>query len=312
VGDGALDALDPRDPAVAVALARLRADCAAAKETLSVDTETVLPVFLPGHHFEVRLTRSQFEDMVRARIESTVGALVRTVRAARVAPAELSAVLLVGGSSRIPLVERMVAEELGRPTVVDINPKYSVALGAAVVAGRAALIAAPGPVASVPPAAPGPVASPPLNGPGHRPVEPPAAPVAPPPVPARSRPARRLLAIGAVLAVVLAAIVALVARHNSVSPPPAARPALSLTTAEVADGDQYFATAEGFVAGEPVTFSWTGPTTGVMGSFPADAAGRYRQGPIIERDPPGDYTIIVIGGMSGRSAKAPLRVLPPA
>ena len=47
---------------------------------------------------------------------------------------QLSAVLLVGGSSRIPLVARMISEELGRPTVVDAHPKYAVALGAAVLA----------------------------------------------------------------------------------------------------------------------------------------------------------------------------------
>lgn len=133
---GALGELDPRDPQVAVALARLRQDCILAKEALSVDTETVLPVFLPGRHFDVRITRSDFEDMVRAQIESTIGALSRTLQSAQVRPADLSAVLLVGGSSRIPLVARMVSAELGRPTVVDTHPKYAVALGAATLAAR--------------------------------------------------------------------------------------------------------------------------------------------------------------------------------
>jgi YVTN family beta-propeller protein len=135
VGDGVLDDLDMRDPRTIIALARLRHDCVQAKEALSVDTETTIPVFLPVRHFEVQLTRARFEGMVRAQIESTIGALARTLRSARIAPDELSAVLLVGGSSRIPLVAKMVSEELGRPTVVDINPKYSVALGAATLAG---------------------------------------------------------------------------------------------------------------------------------------------------------------------------------
>lgn len=134
--NGALSELDPRDPQVTVALARLRQDCILAKEALSVDTETVLPVFLPGRHFDVRITRSDFEDMVRAPIESTIGALSRTLQSAQVRPADLSAVLLVGGSSRIPLVARMVSAELGRPTVLDTHPKYAVALGAATLAAR--------------------------------------------------------------------------------------------------------------------------------------------------------------------------------
>ncbi|MEK6440058.1 Hsp70 family protein [Pseudonocardia sp. T1-2H] len=128
---GALSELDMGDAQTAVALARLRQDCILAKEALSIDTETTIPVFLPSRHFDVRLTRADFEDMVRAPVESTIGALTRTLRSAEVRASDLSAVLLVGGSSRIPLVARMIAEELGAPTVVDAHPKYAVALGAA-------------------------------------------------------------------------------------------------------------------------------------------------------------------------------------
>ena len=104
---GVLDDLDLRDPTTSVALARLRQDCVLAKEALSVDTETVVPVFLPGRHFDVTITRGELEDMVRAPLETTVSALSRTLRSAHVDPSELSAVLLVGGSSRIPLVAEM-------------------------------------------------------------------------------------------------------------------------------------------------------------------------------------------------------------
>ncbi|MHA6616886.1 Hsp70 family protein [Pseudonocardia sp. DLS-67] len=134
VAGGALSELDMSDPQTGVALARLNQDCVLAKEALSIDTETTIPVFLPNRHFDVRLTRAEFEDMIRAPIESTIGTLVRTLRSAQVDPSRLSAVLLVGGSSRIPLVARMISEELGRPTVVDAHPKYAVALGAATLA----------------------------------------------------------------------------------------------------------------------------------------------------------------------------------
>lgn len=137
---GALRELDMRDAQTTVALARLRQDCVLAKEALSIDTDTVLPVFLPNRHFDVRITRAEFEDMVRAPIESTIGALSRTLRSAHVEPAELSAVLLVGGSSRIPLVARMVSEELGCPVVIDAHPKHAVALGAAELAAHATSI----------------------------------------------------------------------------------------------------------------------------------------------------------------------------
>ena len=130
---GALSELDLSNPQTGIALARLRQDCIAAKEALSIDTEASIPVFLPNRHFDVRLTRGEFEDMIRAQIESTIGALTRTLRSARVEPTDLSAVLLVGGSSRIPLVAQMITAALNRPTLVDAHPKYAVALGAATV-----------------------------------------------------------------------------------------------------------------------------------------------------------------------------------
>jgi actin-like ATPase involved in cell morphogenesis len=129
--DGALDDLDSRDPKTAIALTRLRRDCVLAKESLSVDTEFLLPVFLPGRQFDVRITRVGFEDLIRAQIESTITALSRTLQSSGVTAEELDAVLLVGGSSRIPLVAQMVSERLDRPVLVDTHPKYVVALGAA-------------------------------------------------------------------------------------------------------------------------------------------------------------------------------------
>jgi actin-like ATPase involved in cell morphogenesis len=129
--DGALEELDARDPKTGIALARLRQDCVLAKESLSVDSEVLLPVFLPERQFDVRLTREGFEDLIRGQLETSITALSRTLGSAGVTADELSAVLLVGGSSRIPLVAQMVSNELGRPILLDTHPKYAVALGAA-------------------------------------------------------------------------------------------------------------------------------------------------------------------------------------
>ncbi|MBB3086234.1 protein kinase domain-containing protein [Geodermatophilus sabuli] len=131
---GALTELDLSDPKTVVALARLRQDCTLAKEALSVDVEATIPVFLPHRHFDVTLTRSDLEGMIRAPIESTIGTLDRVLRAAQIDRTTMAAVLLVGGSSRIPLVAQMVAEAFGRPTVVGAHPKHTVALGAALLA----------------------------------------------------------------------------------------------------------------------------------------------------------------------------------
>jgi len=134
--DGVLSSLDANDPRAAVTLARLEQDIVLAKEHLSVDARARIPVFLPDRSFDVVLSRSVFEDLIRAHVESTVVALQRTLRSAGVTADDLDAIVLVGGSSRIPLVGQMLTEALGRPVAVDTHPKYAVALGAATLAAE--------------------------------------------------------------------------------------------------------------------------------------------------------------------------------
>jgi molecular chaperone DnaK len=134
VREGMADAfaeLDDSDPAVLSAVARVRRDCVEAKEALSSDTDVSIAVMLPAARGSVRLHRSEFEAMIRLRITDTVEALVKAVQSAGLSPEQLTAVLLVGGSSRIPLVGQLVSEQLGRPVAVDADPKNAIAKGAA-------------------------------------------------------------------------------------------------------------------------------------------------------------------------------------
>jgi molecular chaperone DnaK len=133
----AISELDPDDPAAIQGIARLRQECVNAKEALSSDSDVSIPVFLPNVQTEVRLVRAEFEAMIRPAIGQTIEALRRALRGAGVAPDDLAAVLLVGGSSKIPLVAQLVAAEVGRPIAVDIHPKHTVAMGAAVAAAFA-------------------------------------------------------------------------------------------------------------------------------------------------------------------------------
>ncbi|MBV9315097.1 MAG: Hsp70 family protein [Pseudonocardia sp.] len=374
VSHNALTGLDMRDGPTIAALARLRQDCTLAKETLSSDTETVLPVFLPGRQFDVPLTRSIFEDLIRAQVESTVGALARTLDSAQVRPDELDAVLLIGGSSRIPLVGEMVSAELGRPIALDTHPKHTVALGAATIASRAprsgtASMFANGhesPLYQVPPsaataalpaaaitarmtqqaqqpsaphAAHGPHVGPePGAEPYHEPEradgqDPPTWRYESPPdqseqwwlprpelahgsteLPGHAQ--QRWLLVTIVVSLLIAGAVTawIIFKSRPVNPqpprPPTPAAQMVLTTSQVKIGNSYFAIASGFVPGETIRITWIGPTTGTMGDAPADVNGIRRQGPIIEQDPPGNYLIISTGLNSGRTAQAPLEVLP--
>jgi len=140
--DGAVSRLDPADPRAISAVIRLRHECVTAKETLSADTETTIPVLLPELQTEVRLTRGEFEQMIRPAIDATIASLRRALESARIDLPQLHTVLLVGGSSRIPMVAHLVSAELGRPTSVDTHPKHAIALGAAAVGASTAGVGA--------------------------------------------------------------------------------------------------------------------------------------------------------------------------
>jgi actin-like ATPase involved in cell morphogenesis len=164
---GKLQELDEDDPVVIAAVARLREECVQAKEALSSDTDVAIAVLLPNLSTEVRLTRSELEAMVRPALYSSVEALKRALRSAGVSPEQLHSVLLVGGSSRMPIVAQLVGAELGRPVAVDAHPKHAVALGASWLAST--MLAAPGMAgAAGMPAGPGPrppvIAGPPVAG----------------------------------------------------------------------------------------------------------------------------------------------------
>lgn len=127
-------ALDPFDPDIAGAVEQIRTNAVLAKEALSVDVEAGIVVILPGLSTTVRVTRSEFEEAVREPLSKTVDTFRRTVADAGIVPSDLRSVLLVGGSSRIPLVAQLLMQELGVAVSVDTHPKYAVSLGAAIAA----------------------------------------------------------------------------------------------------------------------------------------------------------------------------------
>ena len=125
-----LVSIDPDDPDTMVGLARLRRDCVDAKEALSSDTDAMLPVALPGLSTTLRLTRGEFENLIRPALGDTISALDRAVRSSGRTPDELSAIVLVGGSSRIPLIGELLHQSFATQTAIDTHPKHDVALGA--------------------------------------------------------------------------------------------------------------------------------------------------------------------------------------
>jgi molecular chaperone DnaK len=123
--------IDPYDPDIVAEVARLRRECTEAKEALSVDTDATIPAALGGVRQRVRVTRAEFEEMIRPELERTIEALRRALDSANIDSTQLDAILLIGGSSRIPLVSQLIAAEFDQAPAVDTDPKTAVAAGAA-------------------------------------------------------------------------------------------------------------------------------------------------------------------------------------
>jgi actin-like ATPase involved in cell morphogenesis len=155
--DGQVFGLDSSDPDARSALMRLRSECQAAKEHLSQDSDVDIPVSLPSLQTSVRITRAEFEAMVRPRLADSLAVFDRVVASAGASWDDIAAVLLVGGSSNIPVVAQAVGEHTGRPVLTATSPHLAIAMGTAMVAAATAEPAAPAPVVTASePAAPAP------------------------------------------------------------------------------------------------------------------------------------------------------------
>lgn len=124
-----------------LALQRLKEVAERAKCELSSATETTINLpFIAADasgpkHFNKTLSREQFEEMVADLIKQTIEPCQRALRDAKLQPADVDKVILVGGQTRSPIVERTVAEIFGKKPSVEINPDEVVAMGAAIQGG---------------------------------------------------------------------------------------------------------------------------------------------------------------------------------
>ena len=86
-------------------------------------------------HMNITLTKAKFEELIRDLVDSTVGPINQALKDAGLTADKLDKVLLVGGSSRVPLVQETVKRITGKEPHKGINPDECVAIGAAIQAG---------------------------------------------------------------------------------------------------------------------------------------------------------------------------------
>jgi actin-like ATPase involved in cell morphogenesis len=146
------------DHAGMLGLRRLRAACRSAKEALSSVHETVIDVSLAQVQAQVAIARDDLERGIGATLTEAVDMVSTVVDDAGLTLQDVHVALVVGGSSRIPLLSALVTERTGLPIVADPLPELTVSLGAALFAEENPAEAGPvlpgavAPLAAIPPA----------------------------------------------------------------------------------------------------------------------------------------------------------------
>jgi len=106
-----------------------------AKIALSSDEQTTLDIELAGgKRYQRVITRPQYEQLIRPVVDRTIGPVRQAMKDAGLTAKAIDEAVLVGGSTRIPLVRKLVEEQFERTPHADLNPDEVVALGAAVQA----------------------------------------------------------------------------------------------------------------------------------------------------------------------------------
>ena len=124
-----------------MAMQRLKDAAEKAKKDLSgvTTTQISLPFLSQGEdgplHLELSLTRAKFEDLTRDLIDSTLEPVRKALKDAKLTANDIDKVLLVGGSTRIPRVQEIIKNELGKEPSKGVNPDEVVAMGAAIQGG---------------------------------------------------------------------------------------------------------------------------------------------------------------------------------
>ena len=124
--------VDPLEDAESLADILVQAE--EAKKHLTAFEKTKISITHEGQKGRYELARTTFEQITSDLMELTMSLTMRVLEDMRLNPSDIDGVLLVGGSTRMPMVHRFIEEQFGKPPMTGVNVDEAVALGAALVA----------------------------------------------------------------------------------------------------------------------------------------------------------------------------------
>jgi molecular chaperone DnaK len=125
----------------------VRAQAEKAKRELSKRVKTMLMARAQGRTTRVEIAREQFDALIKPKLDTTLALIRSALKDANVSPEGIDRVLLIGGSTRVPAVQATLGQFFGKAPDVSVNPDEAVALGAALMAAKKVVDAAPANVA---------------------------------------------------------------------------------------------------------------------------------------------------------------------
>ena len=135
----ATNGVDLRQDQLALQRLKEAAEKAKCELSSSQQTDVNLPYITADatgpKHMNIKITRAKLESLVEDLVNKTLDPVRTALKDAGLAPSDVNAVILVGGQSRMPMVQKLVADFFGKEPRKDVNPDEAVAMGAAIQGG---------------------------------------------------------------------------------------------------------------------------------------------------------------------------------
>lgn len=115
-----------------IQIIRLESERVKKELSFSESVDISIPFLTPSYSFEKQINRSLFEALTKKLISKTQTPVETALKDANLSPSDIKSIILVGGSTRMPCVKKLIKDMFGKDPIISVDPDESVALGASI------------------------------------------------------------------------------------------------------------------------------------------------------------------------------------